>query len=131
MLLLAAYLSSIKCTLIDCLNLTIDILRCDIHIVGRMRIEFADRRLALIRTDQAHKLGLPVGVIKSCRDKLVVIEAASTELTLRNWKSLEYKKLEGSEERQIRLNDQYRMRFKLDTSTTPPTVIVTSIDDPH
>jgi proteic killer suppression protein len=96
-----------------------------------MRIEFADRRLALIRTDQAHELGLPEGVIKSCRRKLLMIEAASTELTLRNLKSLNYKKLEGSEERQMRLNDQYRMRFKLDTTTSPPTVIVISIDDPH
>jgi proteic killer suppression protein len=96
-----------------------------------MKIEFADSRLALIRTDQAHKLGLPIGVIKSCRNKLLVIEAASTELTLKNWKSLDYKKLEGSDEYQIRLNDQYRMRFKLDNTTSPPTISVTFIGDPH
>lgn len=96
-----------------------------------MKIEFADKRLALIRTGEAHKLGLPIGVIKSCRDKLIVIEAASSELTLRNWRSLDYKKLEGSELRQIRLNDQYRMRFLLDSKTNPPTVTVTFIGDPH
>lgn len=96
-----------------------------------MRIEFANQRLALIRTDQAHKLGLPVGVIKSCRDKLHAIEQASTEQTLRNMRSWNYKKLEGSEERQIRLNDQYRMKFLLDTDTSPPTVTVTFIGDPH
>jgi toxin HigB-1 len=96
-----------------------------------MKIEFADKDLALIRTDQAHKLGLPIGVIQSCRNKLLAIEAASTELTLRNWKSLDYKKLEGSDLRQIRLNDQFRMRFLLDTTTNPPTVTVTFIGDPH
>jgi proteic killer suppression protein len=96
-----------------------------------MKIEFADKDLALIRTDQAHKLGLPIGVIKSCRDKLHFIENASTELSLRNWRSLDYKKLEGSELRQIRLNGQYRMRFMLDTTTAPPTVTVTFIGDPH
>jgi toxin HigB-1 len=96
-----------------------------------MKIEFADKNLALIRTDQAHKLGLPIGVIKSCRDKLLFIESASTELSLRNWRSLDYKKLEGSELRQVRLNGQYRMRFMLDTKTTPPTVTVTFIGDPH
>ena len=96
-----------------------------------MKIEFADSRLALIRTAQAYKLGLPLGVVKSCRNKLLIIENAATELTLRNLKSLEYKKLEGSDERQIRLNDQYRMRFKLDTTTAPPTVTVTLIGDPH
>jgi len=62
------------------------------HIIGRMKIEFADQCLALIRTDQAHKLGLPFGVIKSCRDKLHALEYAATELTLRNMKSLNYKK---------------------------------------
>jgi proteic killer suppression protein len=96
-----------------------------------MRIEFADARLALIRTDQAHKLGLPVAVIRSCRDKLHVIENAPDERTLRNWKSLEYKKLEGSELRQIRVNQQYRIRFKLDDSSMPPTVTITFIGDPH
>lgn len=97
----------------------------------RMKIEFADERLALIRTDRAHELGLPIGVIKSCQNKLRFIEAAPDERTLRNWKSLEYKKLEGSEERQIRLNDQYRMRFTLDTTCTPPLVTITKIGDPH
>jgi proteic killer suppression protein len=96
-----------------------------------MKIEFADKDLALIRTDQAHKLGLPIGVIKSCRDKLHFIENASTELSLRNWRSLDYKKLEGSELRQIRLNGQYRMTFLLDTTIAPPTVTVTFIGDPH
>jgi len=96
-----------------------------------MKIEFADSSLALIRTAEAHKLGLPIAVIKSCRNKLLVIESATTELTLRNWKSLEYKKLEGSDEHQIRINDQYRMRFKLNNTTAPPTVTVTFIGDPH
>jgi plasmid maintenance system killer protein len=96
-----------------------------------MKIEFADERLALIQTREAHKLGLPIGVINSCRDKLHAIAQASSEQTLRNLKSLNYKKLEGSELRQIRLNDQYRMRFNLDNSTTPPTVTVVFIGDPH
>ena len=96
-----------------------------------MKIEFADERLALIRTDQAHKLGLPVAVVKSCRDKLHAIEQMATELTLRGLRGWDYKKLEGSEERQIKLNDQYRMRFNLDPTTTPLTVSVTFIGDPH
>ena len=87
--------------------------------------------LALIRANQAHKLGLPIGVIKSCQNKLHAIEQASTELTLRNMKSWDYKKLQGSELRQIRLNEQYRMRFMLDTATSPATITVTFIGDPH
>ena len=96
-----------------------------------MKIEFADDRLALTRTAQAHKLGLPVGVIKSCRDKIHIIEHASSELTLRNLRGLRYKKLEGSDLRQIRINDQHRMRFTLDLKLSPPLVTIVFIGDPH
>lgn len=98
-----------------------------------MKIVFADKRLGLVRTDQAHRLGLPFGVIKACREKLTVIEAAPDELTLRNWKSLKYKKLKGDLAgiRQIMINDQYRMRFRLDESTQPPTIEITEIGDTH
>jgi proteic killer suppression protein len=96
-----------------------------------MRIEFADERLAIIRTDQAHRLGLPVAVIKSCRDKLLMIENASTSLTLRNMRSLDFKKLKNSELYQVKINDQYRIRFRLDETTKPPTASITFIGDPH
>src|SRR6185312_1960055 len=98
-----------------------------------MRIEFRDRRLALIRTERAHELKLPVGVIKAARDKLLLIESAPDERTLRNWKSLNYKQLSGDRDgqRQIRLNDQYRITFLLDESTEPPTAIVLKIGDTH
>lgn len=98
-----------------------------------MKIEFRDKRLALIRTDKAHELRLPFGVIKGCRHKLIQMEAAPDERTLRNWKSLNYKKLGGDRDglRQVRVNDQYRIEFELDESTTPPTIIITKIGDTH
>lgn len=98
-----------------------------------MKIEFRDKRLALIRTERAHELKLPFAVIKTCREKLIFLEAAPDERTLRNWKSLNYKKLEGDKEglRQIRINDQYRIVFELNEATTPPTIIVAEIGDTH
>jgi len=39
--------------------------------------------------------------------------------------------IKATDLRQIKINDQYRMRFKLDTATSPPTVTVTFIGDPH
>jgi toxin HigB-1 len=98
-----------------------------------MKIEFRDKRLALIRTERAHELKLPFAVIRSCRDKLVAIESAPDERTLRNWKSLNYKKLEGDKEgrRQIRINDQFRIIFTLDETMSPPTVVITEIGDTH
>ncbi len=102
-------------------------------IMDRMKIEFADKRLALIRTDRAHELGLPFAVIKSCREKLVFIEAAPDERSLRNWKSLEYKKREGEEDgkRQIRINKQYRIVFLIDNESHPPTMTILEIGDTH
>jgi proteic killer suppression protein len=96
-----------------------------------MKIEFANQRLALILTNRAHELGLPVAVVKLCRAKLNFIEGAPDERTLRNWKSLEFKKLEGSKLRQVKLNDQFRMHFELDNDRSPPLVTVTFIGDPH
>ena len=98
----------------------------------RMKIEFRDKRLALIRTDEAHKTGLPFAVIKSAREKLVVLEAAPDERTLRNWKSLHYEKLEGAKgKRSIRLNKQFRMVFELDNKEQQPTITVLGIEDYH
>jgi proteic killer suppression protein len=97
-----------------------------------MKVEFRDKRLALIRTDRAHELGLPFAVIKSCREKLVFIEAAPDERTLRNWRSLQYKKREGSEdEKQVRINDQYRIIFTINNDADPPVMTILEIGDPH
>jgi proteic killer suppression protein len=98
-----------------------------------MKIEFRDKRLAIIRTERAHKLKLPVAVIKAAREKLLLIEAAPDERTLRNWRSLNFKKREGDKEgrRTIRVNDQYRILLVLDETTTPPTVVILDIGDTH
>jgi proteic killer suppression protein len=98
-----------------------------------MRIKFADERLKRICTPEAHKLGLPIAVIRAAQRKLVLIEQAPDERTLRNWKSLNYKKLSGEREgqRQIRINDQYRMVFVLNDDEQPPVVKVLEIDDTH
>jgi proteic killer suppression protein len=98
-----------------------------------MDVEFRDRQqLALIETDRANETRLPVAVINSCRNKLVVIRAAPDERTLRNWKSLHYEKLEGrADERSIRLNKQWRLVFTIDTSCQPPKMTVLGIEDYH
>jgi toxin HigB-1 len=98
-----------------------------------MKIQFQDSRLALIRTDRAFETKLPFGVIKSCRDKLIVLEAAPDERTLRNWKSLRYEKLKGDRQgqRSIRINDQYRMIFTFDESQVPPILNIIEVCDYH
>lgn len=103
-----------------------------IVIIG-MDIEFIDAQLELIETDRAAETGLPVAIIKSCRRKLVFIRSAPDERTLREWKSLRYEKLKGAREGQksIRLNDQWRLVFRLKSGATPLKMIVLAVEDYH
>jgi len=98
-----------------------------------MEIEFRDSRLALIETSRATETRLPISVITSCRQKLVLMRAATDERTLRNWKSLHYEKLEGDRagQRSIRLNKQWRLVFTLDSDAVPQKITVLSIEDYH
>ena len=83
-----------------------------------MEIEFLDRALALVETERAAETRLPISVIKSLRNKLQFLRAAPDERTIRNWKSLHYEKMQD-DERSIRLNDQFRLIFKIDTDAKP------------
>src|SRR5450755_1947492 len=97
-----------------------------------MDIEFRDKRLVLIETDRAAETKLPISVINSFRDKIVVLRAAPDERTLRNWKSLHYEKLKGrEEERSIRLNKQWRVVFTIDTGCKPNKLTVLRVEDYH
>lgn len=93
-----------------------------------MDIEFRDKTLSLVETDRAAETRLSVSIINSLRQKLVVIRAAPDERTLRNWKSLHYEKMEN-DERSIRINNQYRLIFTLDTKCRPNKMTILRIWD--
>jgi proteic killer suppression protein len=97
-----------------------------------MDIAFLDKSLALIETDRAADTKLPISVINSFRDKLVVLRAATDERTLRNWKSLHYEKLKGkNDERSIRLNKQWRAVFLIETGCKPNKLTMLRVEDYH
>ncbi len=99
-----------------------------------MEVIFADNDdLRLVETNRAAETRLPVSLIESLRRKLVIIRAAPDERTLRNWKSLHYEKLGGkrNKERSIRLNDQWRLIFTIDTSSSPNKITVLGVEDYH
>lgn len=98
-----------------------------------MRIEFADNDLASICTDEAHRLGLPIAVIKVARRRLLQLEAALDERDLRNLKGLHYKKLQGDRkgQRSVRINDQYRIVFTLSDDEQPLVIRIIEIGDTH
>ena len=88
-----------------------------------MDIEFADKKLALVETDEASKTRLPFSVIESMRTKLGFLRAAPDERSIREWKSLRYEKMQG-DERSIRLNDQFRLIFTINTTCSPSKITV-------
>lgn len=97
-----------------------------------MEIEFRDTGLAIIETERAGESRLPFSVIRSLQRKLTFIRAAPDERTLRNWKSLHYEKLSSGEgEHSIRLNDQWRLVFLMDTASHPNRIAVLRVEDYH
>jgi proteic killer suppression protein len=88
-----------------------------------MEVEFRDNMLALVESNRAAETRLPVSVINSLRQKLVLIRAAPDERTLRNWKSLHYEKMDDGE-RSIRLNKQFRLIFSIETACKPNKICI-------
>lgn len=88
-----------------------------------MEIVYRDNKLALVETDDAPQTKLPISVIESMRNKLRFLRNAPDERSIRNWKSLHYEKMEG-DEKSIRLNDQFRLIFTIDTTVNPNKITV-------
>lgn len=98
-----------------------------------MKVEFANDDLARICTGQAHRMGLPIVVIKTARKTLLKIEAATYERDLFKIGGLDYKKRRGSSDdtRQVRINDQYRIFFTVAGEGSSAIATITFIGDPH
>ena len=98
-----------------------------------MKVRYADASMALIKTDRAHKTGLPVAVIASARRKIHFLRQANDERDIRAMKSLRLEKLAGARagEHSIRLNDQWRLTFRFDDSSTPREIEILGIEDYH
>jgi proteic killer suppression protein len=93
-----------------------------------MEIEYRDKNLALIETDRAAEIRLPMSVIKSLGIKIRFLRSVPDERSLRNWKSLHYEKMEG-DERSIRINKQYRLIFTIDTVSHPNKISILRVWD--
>ena len=97
-----------------------------------MEIEFRDKSLTLIETDRAAETKLPIAVINSFRDKMVVLRAAPDERTLRNWKSLHYEKLKGQDRGTINPTEQaMSRRFRNQNGVYTKQMTVLRVEDYH
>lgn len=96
-----------------------------------MEVEYKDKKLALLETDQAHQTKLPPEVIESYRRKVIQLKAAPDERTLRNIRGLHFEKLKSGEDkdRSIRLNKQWRAILTIDASTTPQRLTIIDINN--
>lgn len=96
-------------------------------------MRYDDSKIELVESDKAHKLGFPVAVIASARRKLRFIRQAVDERDLRAMKSLHYENLKGERKGQcsIRLNNQWRMIFRVNSESEPREVVILDIEDYH
>lgn len=99
-----------------------------------MRVRFATSELRQLHEDPdfvAPRFGRDV--IRAYRKKVGFLIAAAGEIDLRNYRALRFEKLLGDREGQhsIRLNDQWRLILRLETSAEGRALIVVEIVDYH
>ncbi len=99
-----------------------------------MRIDFDDDELRrLYEEPEFHAPRYGTGLVKAFRKKVGLVVAAATEQDLRNMKSLRFEKLVGDRTGQhsIRLNDQWRLVFRLEADDDGRVVVILEVVDDH
>jgi proteic killer suppression protein len=99
-----------------------------------MRIGFGDDELRRLYEDpNFHAPRYGTDLVKAIRKKIGIIVAAATEQDLRSMKSLHFEKLVGDRAGQhsIRLNDQWRLVFRLETGDDGRVVVILEVVDYH
>lgn len=96
-----------------------------------MKVRFGDDRLALVETNQAHRLKLPVQVVQVARRRIRFLREAQDERDLYGMVSLHYEKLTGEREgqRSIRLNNQWRIVLEIDRDCQPLEIVILEISN--
>jgi proteic killer suppression protein len=99
-----------------------------------MHIDFEDDELRRLYEDPDFRVArFHPGLIKAYRRKMQVIVGAESELDLRAMKSLHFQKLQGDRKGQqsIKLNDQWRLIFRVETREDGKVVLIIEIVDYH
>ena len=98
-----------------------------------MEVEFVNKDLDRLESDQNFKTKLPPEVVRAFRKWMQVIRAAPDERTFYARKSLHYEKLKGarSHQRSMRLNRQWRLIVELRKIDPAKIVVIVNIEDYH
>jgi proteic killer suppression protein len=100
-----------------------------------LRFTFVSKKLQKLYTDEVGSERYPPAVVEAFFDKMAVIAAASHENDLRTLKSLHMEKLKGKRgnrgEHSLRLNQQYRLTFTIETDDQGKLLRILNIEDYH
>lgn len=98
-----------------------------------MEVRFNDRSLAELEAAATTRRDLSAAIVKSFRKATQFLRAAKDLRDVREMRGLRFEELKGDRAGQysVRLNDQFRLVFQLDRTTTPPTIRIDSIEDYH
>lgn len=97
-----------------------------------MRVKFDDSELKRLYEDSTfHAQRYGPELVKAYRKKVGLIVAAANEQDLRSLRSLHFEKLAGSRTGQhsIRLNDQWRLIFRLENDDNGRLIVIVEVVD--
>ena len=98
-----------------------------------MEVQFASEDLFLLETEAGSHGKYAQAVIKAFRRRIQFIRSATDERDFYAMKSLHYEKLKGdkSDQRSMRLNDQWRLLLEIIPGIPKNTVRIIAIEDYH
>lgn len=98
-----------------------------------MDFEFDDSELEGLLFDPSHKSRYPVEVVKMYRKRMQFIRNAPDERSLRAMKSFHFEELKGNRKGQhsIRLNQQFRLVFRIVGEKDNKKLVLLAIEDYH
>lgn len=98
-----------------------------------MEVSFEDPSLERLEADPKYTAGLDAGLVKVFRKRLQFIRASPDERAFYAMKSLHYEKLKGdrSNQRSMRLNNQWRLILRLEEDDAGKLIVIVSIADYH
>ena len=106
--------------------------RCAILLLRRttgkaMEFEFENKRLRILYTDEKGAGKYPPEVVDAFFELMSVIDSAPDEREFRHLKYLHYEKLEGTDDRSMRLHGGWRLIVKVKKTQSGKTMIIKEI----
>lgn len=97
-----------------------------------MKVRFEDEHLDRLETDPTFTGGY-ARIVRAFRKAMNVVRNVVDERDIREMKSLRMEKLKGDRAHQmsLRLNDQWRLIFQIESGNPKNTIVVIGIEDYH